>query len=275
MGEITDRSAGSAVRYSPHQAVELRNGRLLVFPASGLKLPVGEEEYRLISSLSRFLPAEKHANALMESHSGLRAVGRGKLMAVLSELSDAGALISADEIIAATETAHSGRNEVRSVAIPSAKPGPELARALESCRNNARSNGRRYSFAVAGQTELRTYADAVTDHAGVPPDALDAAIFGFRDGAIAPGANRNVILLQTTGSMFMTMDDDTVCETAWTERNRTLIVRGHEDPQTIRQSLDRESALSSLRFEPQPFGDCGGFRAGTDTGFRHHVSTHV
>src|SRR5262249_4893247 len=69
-----------------------------------------------------------------------------------------------------------------------------------------------------GLEEKNRFADALTDRAGVDPDLVRFAMFGVGGIDNATGANRNALLLETAGEMFLSLDDDTVCELFVAER---------------------------------------------------------
>jgi hypothetical protein len=121
----------------------------------------------------------------------------------------------------------------------------------------ARDTGARIAY--AGREEKRAFALCLAKCSGVSQRVIDAALFGFRNGAITTGANRNAILLRTTGSLFLSVDDDTICHTAQVRTRAgkfTYSLRGHDDPQDIWVFANRQSALDALSFVRQDISAC-------------------
>jgi hypothetical protein len=95
----------------------------------------------------------------------------------------------------------------------------------------------RFDIRYCGLEEKQRFADALTRRAGVDPDLVRFMLFGVDGIDNATGANRNALLLQTAGEMFLSVDDDTVC--------RLLVARG-SDANGI--ELDERGAYHDIRF---------------------------
>ena len=66
----------------------------------------------------------------------------------------------------------------------------------------------------AGVEEKCAFIDVLCSTGSIPSEVARFALFGRTDASANIGANRNAALLQTTGSMLISVDDDTRCETA-------------------------------------------------------------
>jgi hypothetical protein len=66
----------------------------------------------------------------------------------------------------------------------------------------------------AGILETTTFAERLCSDGSLPPDAVRFALFGRPEAGANIGANRNAALLQTLGTLLVSVDDDTLCYTA-------------------------------------------------------------
>ena len=259
------------LRSAPSHAIALTgNRRLLVYPNSGVQLICGEPEYRLLLALARFRHPLDHADVLRREFPPLREIPTSALLDIIAGFHTSGAMLSVDDILHACSTASPSAPPVEWLAIPTSNRNAQLRRALDSFQTNAALFSRQYQILVADQSDeiiqfggmavyhaglraVSNYAKKIAERSGAPLEIVRIALTGFGDRSIAPGANRNVILLQTTGSLFVSVDDDTVCQTAITPGASTagLAVRGHDDPHRIIPFIDRAAALDSVRFEPR------------------------
>ena len=90
----------------------------------------------------------------------------------------------------------------------------------------------------------------------VPPDLIKFALFDTsKSGIPSLGANRNATLLDTVGSLIVSVDDDirylTATSAGFTEG--VAILPGHHPPEEIRVFKDREAALQSINVATRDF----------------------
>jgi hypothetical protein len=279
--EKYSRSADGQIRKAPGLIIGLPgNARLLVFPHSGTKFLCGDADLKLLGAIDRFLSPAEHMRSVLQEFPSLWDRAPAELLTRLEEFQRVGALISTIDVLRVCAVyVPEAPARVGWITIPTNGRSSEVCRAIASYGENARCFQREYSFFVADQTEDSSTRDAIrgmtasisgsvvyagpgevsefavrlAKHSGAPCEVVKAALLGFGDGAITPGANRNLILLQTAGSLFVTVDDDTLCNTAIARSpgGGGLAVGGHEDPYRIIQFQDRPSALDSLHFEPR------------------------
>jgi hypothetical protein len=62
----------------------------------------------------------------------------------------------------------------------------------------------------AGRNEKAAYLCALTESGDLPPAAVRFALFGTEGATRTYGANRNAILLQTSGAPVLSVNDDTL-----------------------------------------------------------------
>jgi len=99
----------------------------------------------------------------------------------------------------------------------------------------------------AGQEEKTRFAEQLIKRGGVPPEVIDFALFDPERCGVGAGANRNALLLHTTGEMLFSADDDTVARTATaSQREEGLRLTSSRDPAEFWFFPDRETALRSV-----------------------------
>jgi len=158
------------------------------------------------------------------------------------ELEERGALISYEQLISSLSSAPTTqRGDIDWLAIPTAGRTECVERAVTSYLHNMEEFGRRCSIFVAddskaanarsncddaltwisaeqrrvisyaGVREKRLFAERLSGGGRIPRDVVDYLLRGSRYSNRNTGANRNAILLQTLGSMVLSVDDDTIC----------------------------------------------------------------
>jgi hypothetical protein len=235
---------------------------------------------QVLAALDAFRTIEQHAEHLAARFPELTQMTQPRLKAFIAQARDFGGLVEHEVLIAncSHDEAPANPEPVSWITIPTAGRTDLLSRALSSYLANANTFSRKYRFFIAGECDITvlhraagqtsharksgivhagnheksTFARQLIQQTGAPSEIVRACLFGFDDGAVATGANRNVILLQTVGSAFISVDDDTVCEAAvrdsYTENLRVL---GHEDPQKFRPFASRDEIMEHFRFEPR------------------------
>jgi hypothetical protein len=123
--------------------------------------------------------------------------------------------------------------------------GPDRTRAaLQSLakRFNARI---RYA---ARQEKLR-FAAALAAESAVSPEIIRFALFGDERCALSTGANRNGLLLDTAGTLVLSVDDDTLCRIAEApERESEPSFFSGYDPSEFWFFPDRDRATQAVSF---------------------------
>lgn len=104
------------------------------------------------------------------------------------------------------------------------------------------------NIAYAGLDEKRAFARALSAAGGIPEEVISWACIGSREYDVGTfGANRNALLLHTTGECIFSSDDDVLCRVATIPEAQThLAVSGQANLQ-IQFYPDRQSALDATR----------------------------
>jgi hypothetical protein len=118
-------------------------------------------------------------------------------------------------------------------------------RVIQSNRELAARQAKPAEFDIryCGLEEKKRFADALTARAGVDPVLVRFMMFGVEGIDNATGANRNALLLETAGEMFLSLDDDVVCDMLLAERP---IANGIELANRI--ELDDRGEYHDIRF---------------------------
>ncbi len=95
----------------------------------------------------------------------------------------------------------------------------------------------------AGRKEKSRFAAALAAESAVPREIVDFALFGDASCERSTGANRNCLLLDTAGSLLLSVDDDTLCQIAGApERETELSFFSGYDPTELWFFPDRAHA---------------------------------
>lgn len=240
-------------------------------------LPVSDVE--LLLSCFQFRTLFAHAEDLRTRYGTDEGAG---IVQRLCKFAALGMLISHREILeaAASRAPEESESRISWLAIPTCSRPDELARALRSYLGNAQKFGRSFAFLIAddsrssaergackrvvretadnsgmqifyaGQKEKIKLMEALAQGGEIPLEVIRFALFGhgFRGSTI--GANRNAILLQTLGSLLLSVDDDTICQAArmpGVQRPASVRVGSHGDLGEICFFPDRNSALQYVK----------------------------
>jgi hypothetical protein len=197
--------------------------------------------------------------------------------AIIHDLVEDDCLISQSQIIASAvdpSAAASGEG-IAWLAIPTSDRVPAVECAVRSYAENIRHYGRQCGILISddsrdarhraaslemlstipadpaipvwhsGLQEKLAFAKHLAQKGDIPPEIIQFGLFGSPSPALKTGANRNAILLQTFGSMVLTVDDDTVCDIRLAPGTRSdLAVAGHFDPAEAWCFPERPAALS-------------------------------
>lgn len=190
---------------------------------------------------------EEHARACSDA-AGLSPVGGAYHVATVVEelenLADIGLLISESELLETCRERAGQSPEpppIATVGVVTANRIDMLERCLTSYMENCRAFDRTPKFAVmddspsaeirgatrqllvelkkrfgfdiayAGLEEKQRFAKDLVSAGDLPPDVVNFALFAEGHAGFSGGKNRNALLLQTAGEMFLSTDDDAVC----------------------------------------------------------------
>lgn len=175
---------------------------------------------------------------------GLRLAARHRapIVRVLGQLAAAGLMVSEEELVRRARAARRDRPPgIHTVGLVTRDRPGTLSRALESYARNCARFGRGPRFLVmdgstcaaararlrrsladlgrrldvhiryVGLEEKRALVDRLHRDTGVAAEVLAFALFDPLRCGEPYGANRNALLLETAGEMFLTADDDTIC----------------------------------------------------------------
>jgi len=125
------------------------------------------------------------------------------------------------------------------------------AEGREATRRTLRSLKEEYGVAIyyAGLEEKRAFAEALARGGDVPAEVVEFALFDLEGTGCSIGANRNALLLHTAGDMFLSVDDDTVCQLASAPAASERVALSSEvDPTKFWFYQDREEAIGAATF---------------------------
>src|SRR5262249_54800738 len=98
-----------------------------------------------------------------------------------------------------------------------------------------------------GPKEKKEYAGLIASEAQVPDHVINFALFDPEGYGAPVGANRNAVLLNTAGELFLCVDDDTVCSTGKVKSGSdSYSFCENGDPREMRFFPEREAALASV-----------------------------
>jgi hypothetical protein len=114
----------------------------------------------------------------------------------------------------------------------------------------------------ADPSEVREFANTLSQHANLPPDLVALACCGDDRFPINTGANRNTLLLATAGKMLLQVDDDTVCRIELSpEIEEGLVLSSEYDcmeiwfpPSTEALEVDRSSSIDICALHEELLG---------------------
>lgn len=232
-------------------------------------------ETRKLTSCGEFLPLAQHAAGITAHFSPLAAPDDA--MPLLEGAVASGMLIRRAQLLdrCASDGASESesRDQVEWIVVPTRARPRELLRAVRGYAANVAVFNRRLKFFISDQTEspnqqqeLRAYLvelasetgvemhlaglneklnflDALTKGSDIPVEVARFGLFGRPDANANIGANRNAALLQTAGTLFLSVDDDTVCEPASVPGgSRDVVFGGEADPTEVWFFGDRRCA---------------------------------
>jgi hypothetical protein len=225
----------------------IRSGR--VFPSHQVSLLSLCGEFKTIDEHARSIYHELRgkryqAEAILSDPSAPLQIESIKRQ--LTRFAEAGLLISDNDVLGQCRYA-TGQEElvpqITSIGVVTRNRLKSLKRCLESYIDNCKQHGRDTDFVVmddsetaearaetrqmlrrlrerydvemfyAGLQEKKRYAEALITEMEVPAEVVKFALFGIESCGLSTGANRNALLLHTTGDLVFSVDDDTICQT--------------------------------------------------------------
>jgi hypothetical protein len=99
-----------------------------------------------------------------------------------------------------------------------------------------------------GLKEKQVWIDSLSQM-GVPADVIQFAIMGDREIGATYGANRNTLLLESAGEMFVSSDDDVLCEIAASPQMTSGVSLQSQKKTEYAVFESRQAALHSVKFE--------------------------
>jgi hypothetical protein len=227
-----------------------------------------------VNSCEKFAALEAHLSKYADKHAW-GELECDSLRSWIPKLTEAGLLISANDVLEACRKADSGHAPatMTTIGFPTGGDRVDLVeRGLRSFAENAARHHRTVEFLIAdssakpeqrnvfrqrlaevgrelgvkirysGEEERRRFADELIRH-GADVDAVEFALFDPLGIGFACGANRNTLLLDQVGHAFFSIDDDVICELrAAPPTDMRLRAFSQCDPYARWLFADRESA---------------------------------
>ena len=107
---------------------------------------------------------------------------------------------------------------------------------------------------VSGQSERERFIATLASTSGVDPETVRFAILGDERCPITTGSARNTLLLETVGSSYLLVDDDSVCRMARVpDPQPGLAFSSIRDPTEFWFFANRNQTLSQAAFEEVDF----------------------
>jgi len=286
MKQQADDLANNAERFRCGPLVRFRQGtcgELAHFPLAGASRRLDNATIRVLVAWNSFLSLESAAVELAHFSSGL---SQDNALAALSELAEAGGLISETQILRQIATAAqqpSREGAITWLAIPTRDRAACIKRAAVSYHENFQHFGRKCTILVSddsretnaasetetvlrriartmsadivysGHDEKSQFVRQIAANGDIPEEIVQFALWGNSESAPSPGASRNAILLQTAGSLLLSVDDDTICKTGRVPGScrgaAGLSMSGHGCPAEVWPFADHAGAVSFLEYE--------------------------
>ena len=238
----------------------------------------------LLVQCHQFRTLDEHLHSYCRGQRMSAAV-KNSLRKELRKLAQSGYLVSRSELLRKfrESSENACQPEIASVGFPTCDRIETLQRSVESCiehclsfeRDNdfvvvddsaspsTRSSYRRMlrtlrakygvRIAYAGLEEKTEYVNRMIEVGNLPANVVSFACVGDKQyGMTTVGANRNALLLHTTGDLIFSIDDDTVCRVARSPGMQEGVAFSSEvDPLEVWFYQNRETALRSVCYVEQ------------------------
>lgn len=275
---IASAAVGLDEQYRCPPMVRWRQGRgrdLLHFPLVGANRSMSSLMASALQLWTSFLSVEDAEGQISEA---LPSISRDEVTATIKELIASGCLISRSSL-----TAGGGSipwpapvGAISWLAIPTANRNESFQRMLSSFLENVRHFDHKCQVLIgddardvscvegaseasklvgedppisiwyAGIQERHVFADCLAEKGDIPPEVIRYGLFGSQSSLRTLGANRNVMLLQTLGTLSLHADDDTICDARVVPGTSCgLAVGGHNSPA---EAWYFRSSLAALGF---------------------------
>jgi hypothetical protein len=267
----------STIRYRPGPIIRLMQGagrELVHFPRQGVSRAMDSTVAGALASWTAFSSLDEQ---LAQAGRLMPSLSQREARAIFTDLAERGALLSeASFKQSLVSDGPCEEREIRYICVPTKDRNASLARLLRSLADNLGAFGRECHLLIsddsstgydqdvasaiggctnaftnvtyAGHEERRRFSQVLAAKSGVPHDTIAFALLGGGFSTRTPGAARNAVLLQTAGSMILSLDDDTVCRTGRLTNNPTesdLSINGHATGETwcLSKRLDADSLV--------------------------------
>jgi len=242
-------------RCGPHTQFRQGPGQVLVhFPMAGFNRRMTSLEASAISQWTAFQTVDEAVRCTV---SLMPSISEGAIESLFCELRDRGALVSIGQLV--NSHASDAPRSVNWLAIPTGGRVECVTRAVASYVTNMKDFGRQCKILViddakgfpgnsscremlssvdtdrlrgisyAGAGEKAAFMELLSNGGAVPREVVDYLLRGSKYSGRNAGANRNAVLLQTLGTMVLSVDDDTVCAAGRVADATTkLVVAGHD-----------------------------------------------
>jgi hypothetical protein len=270
---VFDSTEQAKYRFVPGAHFPLGKSTELVYSLQHRTAAIlSESEAALLKSCTDFASITDHTRRLCAELPALAA----KATSLLEFFTAQGALLLHSDLYRCeTQVDPMGQPRVSWMALPTSRRPIQLARALDSYRDNFSLYSRQIRFVIAddcgaaeqangaeqlissirsrfpssvdylGPKEKRRLVSSLARKGALPLDVLEFGLLGSERHSPTTGANRNCILLHTAGDMLLCADDDTVCRPVKATRDITTshIRFGSDgDPTELWFFPDRECA---------------------------------
>ena len=273
----TETNSRFAERYRCGPMMRWRQGpgrELVHFQLAGVSRGISSLMASALDTWTAFFTADEAAARITQA---VPALPPAEVASTIQVLIESGCLVARSRIIAGAAHPDSSTSDdgVAWLAVPTADRASSLNRALGSYLENANKSGLRCGILIAddsrdashhaaslemlstleadpapyvwycGPDDKVAFAKNLAQKGDIPPEAIHFGLFGSGGSALATGANRNAILLQTLGSMLLSVDDDTVCDARLAPGTEGgLAMADHFDPAEVWCFSARPEALS-------------------------------
>ena len=278
---------GPMIRFRQGTAAELAH-----FPLAAASRRLDNVTANALGGWNSFLSLEVAAAEAAHMFPGLSAE---RALTTFCELAEAGGLISEVQVRREISKAmNRPGHAIPWLTIPTRERPECIERAIASYDENFREFGRNCTILVsddsrdtsaanetetalrrmlgtisanivyAGRNQKSHFSRKIAVKGDIPEEIVQFALWGNSESAPSPGASRNAILLQTAGSLLLSVDDDTICRTGRVPGSSRaaadLFMPGHGSPAEVWPFVDYSSACEFLEYEPLDIlGEHGSF----------------
>jgi hypothetical protein len=208
------------------------------FPLAKRASVMSRHDMESLSACTDFLTLSEHASNIIQQFS--LSSDPGEVRDWLNGLAEGGAFVWFSDLLRLSASAIPPNEDSAGVdwlVIPTCNRPRSLIATVRSYVENCESHGRRprlfvcdqsslengnsasselgvlagetgFDIHYAGHGQKHAFAEALCSDGSIPPETVRFALFGRADARANIGANRNATLLQTLGSLLVSVDDD-------------------------------------------------------------------